>query len=829
MNTADDIKLNRLAEDTASSKLASYEARWRAMGDGARDDGSDNVEISRDANFIYLPMDNINRGLEKEDEEYEADEGDFIFAPYSKNGIYKELRISNVKWSKDGVDLYKVCGDSLAAYGKSEDGLPWYQVEGYEECSTTQSIIAYLLEDDTVKITTKSESNYKDKVLIATVKDGVINRIVKSVIMKSASAEQVEIVRDWTVRNNGTRWEIFNPVWNISDKQAVYPQSMDALCWNAVTDTSGKLYANLVSENKVADDGTVTTDRSVILSSTENDIGQACVSLTSVSSVLIGEFKKDCDGNITGFCQYSDGAIAQAEPKLSTINVFTSFKTATVETTGASSSSSTETHLQGFTTPIQVVAGKECTEPPALDLKLSDITGASAESWVPSVDISDIVDTSSSSSGTVTGQKIAISFTCNTTGEVISDEGSIYNGADGATYTPEVTSSKGEKSTDVTIAFKKDGETVTEHTFTVNDGMNGSDGKDGKDGEDGTTYTPSVSETTSGDSYGGTTHNVTITFTPDKSGASSISHTIRVKDGEKGEKGEKGDPGSDSTVPGPYFIPEVKIEKMAESSVVVGNKVTFCFTKSDDSSCVKSFGPVEIKNGSGEQALSLGPIEVIGSSGGKKLVQYIGSWSKEGTFTSSGKIGTELTLASSEVIKGLEYNFETAKYIAKTASVVSFSSEDRDDLSITPQPVLAKLWLDPAGVKAEWGNISSLKDGVTLGYTASSQTVIAAATKKPIVCTDSALSVEPNAATLLVCGTNEYPASVLVKHDGNIVTGGGYNPPPDNESVGSVVLCYITGANPAMFVTGAQPSEAEQVLIYTAVSAAQAADTYQNG
>lgn len=384
MNTTNDINLIRLVEDTAAGKIAAENSQWIARGDGVEPDGSDNAQVTSEASNIYLPIDDLRADIKELYDPYETDNGDFIFEPYSEDGTSKELRISNVKWSNDGVELYKVCGNALSDYGESDDGFQWYKVDGYTECSTTQDITAYLLEDDTVKITTGSVSKYKDKVLIATAKNGIINRIVKSVIMRTAADEQTEIIRDWTVRNNGDRWEIFNPVWNLSDKQAVYPPSMEALSWNAVTDTSGKLYANLVSENKVADDGTVTTERSVILSSTESDIGQACVSSTSVSSVLIGEFKTDCSGNITGFCQYSDGAIAQADPKTSTINVFTSFKTATVETAGPSSSSpSTETHLQGFTTPIEVVAGEECTDLPAFDMKLSDIIGNKSFGYGP--------------------------------------------------------------------------------------------------------------------------------------------------------------------------------------------------------------------------------------------------------------------------------------------------------------------------------------------------------------------------------------------------------------------------------------------------------------
>ena len=824
MNTINDTGLVRLIEDTAANKIVADRSQWVARGDGVKPDGSDNAQVTSEASNIYLPIDGLRTDIKEFYDPYEIDDGDFIFAPYS-SGTSCELRISNVKWSKDGVELYKVCGGELSDYGKSEDGLPWYKVEGYEECSTTQNIMAYLLEDDTVKITTGSESNYKDKVLIATVKDGVINRIVKSVIMKSASVEQIEIVRDWTVRYNGVRWEIFNPVWNLGDKQAVYPQSMDALCWNAVTDTSGKLYANLVSENKIADDGTVTTDRSVILSSTENDIGQACVSLTSVSSVLIGEFKKDCDGNITGFCQYSDGAIAQAGPKVSTINVFTSFKTATVETTGSpSSSSSTETHLQGFTTPIQVVAGKECTEPPALDIKLSDITGGSSDSWVPSVYISDIVDTSSSSSGTITGQKIAISFTCNTTGEVISDEGSVYNGINGGTYTPAISSTKIGCDTNVTISFSKEGEQDITHTFTVKDGSNG---ENGADGEDGKFFTPSVSETTSTGPYEETVHNVTISFTDSKTNAVT-SHTIDIKDGAKGDKGDTGDQGPE----GPYFIPDLTVEEVLESSVVVANKLTFNFTKSDDSTVKKSFGPIEVKNGVGggnATSYGYGPISIITKNGKFVMRQEKGTFDKDGNFTGSGKyVDTEMNSLS--VFTAMNYCFNTGSYQATTTPIPVFGSGVTGTSEVTAQPALVNLSLDSNALTATFGNFSSASGSLDTGSYSTIKTASVAnvASLQPVGCDSDGLSVMMCAVTLLPTGeTNSGVSSVIRKIDGNVVTGGKYTPPSSDGSLGKVSLCYKKDASFAAFVDGI-PTDAEQVLIYTAVSTAQEADTYQN-
>lgn len=375
MNTINDTGLVRLVEDTAANKIVADRSQWVARGDGVKPDGSDNAQVTSEASNIYLPIDGLRTDIKEFYDPYEIDDGDFIFAPYS-SGTSCELRISNVKWSKDGVELYKVCGDALSDYGKSEDGLPWYKVDGYEECSTTQNIMAYLLEDDTIKITTASESNYKDKVLIATAKNGIINRIVKSVIMKGG--QQTCNTRSWSIRNNGGTWEVFSPVWATSCGRLT-PDGYAEGKWSAITDTSGDVYANLKVSLSCSEDGSLTKTETLSIDSSA--LAPCTDGSESVMSVKIGEFETTTDGNgsqpVVAFKQFTDGELEGDTVPKKCVTVVTSLniENITEEITSEDSSPifKTKSYVIGRGTPVIVPAGDEINEPPMFKWDISSL------------------------------------------------------------------------------------------------------------------------------------------------------------------------------------------------------------------------------------------------------------------------------------------------------------------------------------------------------------------------------------------------------------------------------------------------------------------------
>ena len=106
---------------------------------------------------------------------------------------------------------------------------------------------------------------------------------------------------------------------------------------------------------------------------------------------------------------------------------------------------------------------------------------------------------------------------------------------------------------------------------------------------------------------------------------------------------------------------------------------------------------------------------------------------------------------------------------------------------------------------------------------------VADATKmKPVGCgTDGLYSL---GCSLLLKPVNSCDGSELIvkKLSDDIVTGASYTAPSASGELGKVSITYKSGAAFAAFVTTEAPTDKEQVLIYTAVADAQAADTYQN-
>lgn len=709
--SAKDNETISLIQSLANSAIISREAQWRASGEGTAEDGSDNPMITQETNSVYLPMDNATSRLKEFYDHSREDTGDFIF-DYDKCG---NLMVSNVKWSKDGVELYDVCGTDLSStQGTSKDGYPWYKVEDVDstDCSTTQNITAYLLDDDTVKISASAVDNYKDKVLIATIKDSIINRIIQHTIMRETGS--VLAARSWTVRQNGTAWEVFDPVWNVGST-AIYPEGMTdaALKWNAITSTCGKLYANLITKNtECSTSGGITVEHALILSNKENDLGSSeCSSSTAnVSSVTIGEFKADCNGIITGFCQYTDGAFAQSEPKATVANVITMLEITSEAAEGGSSSSSTATHLKGYTTPINVVAGKQC-ENPSFDFVIPGSVGGQSESWVPAVEITDITGAgSSSSSSSVIGKHIKICFTCNTDGSTVSDEGDIYNG--------------------------------------------------------------------------------------------------------------------------PYFIPHLEIEPMTESSTVVGNKLTFSFTNSCDSSDVITFQPIEVKNGTGGtgesgQIYGYGPMTVAKDGDTYVLRQYLGTFDSEGNFKASGTYN-DVKLTAVDAFTGMEYNNDGC-YKATTKKMYTIKEENGTDVYVKAQRILGRIRLNACGLYQDSGYFRGAGfDDANFVSDMTGMVADVISSYKAVGGDDNGLYSLGGAVILKPVGSEDGSTRIIKKIECDVVTGANYTAPSACGELGKVSITYKSGAAFAAFVTTEAPTDKEQVLIYTAVADAQAADTYQN-